>query len=65
MMLMLFIEVREIEVCHILFQKESNNRLPKRTIVRFVNKRFAEDHLSQRNISSTLDLNELGFPMGT
>ena len=65
MMLVLFIEVREIEVCHIMFQKESNSQLPKRTIVRFVNKRFAEDLLSQRNISSTLDLNELGFPMVT
>ena len=59
------IEVRDIEACHRLFQKESNNQLPKRTIVRLVNRRFAEDLLSKRNINSTLDLNKLGFQRGT
>ena len=59
------IEVRGIEACHRLFQKESNNQLPKRTIAKFVNRGFAEDLLSKRNISSTLDLNKLGFPRGT
>ena len=59
------IEFKDIEACHRLIQKESNNQLPKRTIVRFVNRRFAEDLLSKRNISSTLDLNKLGFPRGT
>ena len=59
------IQAGDIEACHRLFQKESNNQLPKRTIVRFVNRRFAEDLLSKRNISSTLDLNKLGFPRGT
>ena len=59
------IEVRVIEACHRLFQKESNNQLPKRTIVRFVNRRFAEDLLSKQNTSSTLDLNKLGFPGAT
>ena len=55
------IEVRDIEACNRLFEKESNNQLLKRTIARFVNRRFAEDLLSKRNISSTLDLNKLGF----
>ena len=32
------VEVRDIEACHRLFQKESNNHLSKRTIVRFVNR---------------------------
>ena len=59
------IEVRDIEACHRLFQKESYNQLLKRTILRFVNRRFPEDLLSKRNISSTLDLNKLGFPRGT
>ena len=59
------IEVRDIEACHRLFQKESYNHLPERTILRFVNRLFAEDLLSKRNISSTLDLNKLGFPRGT
>ena len=59
------IEVRDIEACHRLFQKESNKQLPKITIVRFVNRRFAEDLLYKRNISSTLGLNKLGFPRGT
>ena len=59
------IEVREIEACHRLFQKESNKQLPKITIVRFVNRRFAEDLLYKRNISSTLGLNKLGFPRDT
>ena len=47
------IEVTDIEACHRLFQKESNNQLPERTIVGFVNRRFAKDLLSKRNISST------------
>ena len=59
------VEVRDIEGCHRLFQKESNNQLPKRTIVRFFNRRFAEDLLSKRNISSTLDFNKQGFPRDT
>ena len=59
------IEVRDIEACHRLFQKESNKQLPKITIVRFVNRRFAEDLLYKRNISSTLGLNKLGFPRDT
>ena len=59
------VEVRDIEACHRLFQKESNNQLPKRTIVRFVNRRFAEDLLSKRNISSTLDFNKQAFPRDT
>ena len=58
------VEVRKIEVCHRLFQKESNNQLPKRTIVRFVNRPCAEDLLSKRNISSMLDFNKLGVPKG-
>ena len=58
-------EVRDIEACHRLFQKESSNQLPKRTIARFVNRRFAENLLSKRNISSTLDFDKLGFPRGT
>ena len=59
------IEVRGIEACHRLFQKESNNQLPKKTIARFANRRFVEGLLSKRNISSTLDMNKLGFPRGT
>ena len=59
------IQAGDIEACHRLFQKESNNQLPKRTIAKFVNRGFAEDLLSKRNISSTLDLNKLGFPRGT
>ena len=59
------IEFKDIEACHRLIQKESNNQLPKRTIVRFVNRQFAEDLLSKRNISSTLGLNKLGFPRST
>ena len=59
------IEFRGIEACHRLFQKEIYNHLPKRTILRSVNRLFAEDLLSKRNISSTLDLNKLGFPRGT
>ena len=59
------IQAGDIEACHRLFQKESNNQLPKRTIVRFVNRRFAEDLLSKQNTSSTLDLNKLGFPGAT
>ena len=59
------VKVRDIEACHRLFQKESNNQLPKRTIVRFVNRQFAEDLLSKQTISSTLDFNKLGFPSGT
>ena len=58
------IEVRNIEACHRLFQKEGYNHLLKRTILRFVNRRFAEDLLSKRNISSTLDLNNLEFQRG-
>ena len=58
------IEVRGIEACHRLFQKESNNQLPKRTIAMFVNRGFAEDLLSKRYISSTLDFNKLRFPRG-
>ena len=41
------VEVRDIEACHGLFQRESNNKLLKRTILRFVNRRFAEDPLSK------------------
>ena len=59
------VEVKGIEACQRLFQKESNNQLPKRTIVRFVNRQFAEDLLSKPNISSTLYFNKLGFPWGT
>ena len=59
------VEVRDIEGCHRLFQKESNNQLPKRTIVRFFNRRFAEDLLLKRNISSKLDFNKQGFPGDT
>ena len=59
------IEVTDIEACHRLFQKESNNQLPIRTIVRFVNRWFDEGLLSKWNISSSLDLNKLGFPRGT
>ena len=59
------VEVKGIETCQRLFQKESNNQLPKRTILRFVNRQFAEDLLSKRNISSTLYFNKLGFPWGT
>ena len=59
------LEVRDIEACHRLFQKESNSQLPKRTVVRFVNRALAEDLLSKRNISSTLDFNKLEFPRCT
>ena len=37
----------------------------KRTIVRFVNKRSAEDLISKRKFFSTLDFNKLRFPRGT
>ena len=57
----LCIEVRDIEVCHRPFQKESNYQLPKRSIVSFVNGQFAQDLPSKQNISSTLDFNKLGF----
>ena len=30
------VEVRDIEACHRLFQKESNNQLPKRTIAKTI-----------------------------
>ena len=59
------IEVRDTESCHRLFQKETNNQLPKRTIVRFVNRQFAQDFLFEQNISSTLGFNKLGFSRGT
>ena len=59
------VQVRDIEAFYKLFQKKNNNQLHKRTIVRFVNRRFAEDLLSKRNISLTLDLNKLRFPRGT
>ena len=59
------VKVRDIQACHRLFQKESNNQLTKRTVVRFVNRRFDEDLLSKRNISSKLDFNKLGFSRGT
>ena len=44
-----------IELCDDvrLFQKVSNNQLPKTTSVSFVSRQFAEDLLSKRNISST------------
>ena len=58
------VEVRDIEACHGLFQRESNNKLLKRTIFRFVNRQFAEDPLSKRNISSALNFNKLRFPSG-
>ena len=51
------VEVRDIEACQRLKQKV--------TIVRFVNRRFAKDLLSKRNISSTLDFKKLGFPRCT
>ena len=59
------VEVRDIETCHRLFLKESNSQLPKRTVVRFLKRRFAENLLSKRNIISMLDFNKLGFPRGT
>ena len=52
-------EVTDIKACHRLFQKESNNQLPKRTIVRFVNRRFAEDLLSKRSIDDLLKISYL------
>ena len=57
------VEVRDIEPCH--RQKKSNNQLAKRTILRFVNRRFAKDLLSKQNIRSTLDFNKLGFARNT
>ena len=42
------VQVRDIEAFYKLFQKKNNNQLHKRTIVRFVNRRFAEDLLSKR-----------------
>ena len=36
------VEIRDMELCHTLFQKESNNQLSKRTFVRFVKRRFAK-----------------------
>ena len=35
------VEVIDIETCHRLFQKESNNQLPSKSIVMFVNRQFA------------------------
>ena len=37
------VEVIDIETCHRLFQKESNNQLPSKSIVMFVNRQFTED----------------------
>ena len=59
------VEVRDIEACHRSFQKESNYQLPKRSIVSFVNRQFAQDLPSKQNISSTLDFNRRGFARGT
>ena len=59
------VDVRDIETYHRLLQKENNNQLPKETIVRFVNRQFAEDLSSKQNISSTIDSNKLGFPRST
>ena len=36
------VEIRDMELCHTLFQKKSNNQLSKRTFVRFVKRRFAK-----------------------
>ena len=58
-------EVRDILACHRLFRKESNNQLPKRTIVTFVNRGFTEDLMSKRSISSALGFNKLGSPRDT
>ena len=58
------VETRDVEVCHRV-QNESNNHLPRRTIVRFAKRRFAEDLLSNRNINLTLVFNKLGFPSST
>ena len=55
------VDVRDNEACHRLFHKKSNNQLSNRTIVRFVNRRFTKDLLSNGNISSTLEFNKLGF----
>ena len=44
------VEVIDIETCHRLFQKESNNQLPSKSIVMFVNRQFAEDAPSKWNI---------------
>ena len=44
------VEVRHIEACHWLFQKESNYQLPRRTIVMIVNRQFAKDVPSKWNI---------------
>ena len=59
------VEFRDIEVYHRLFQKQSNNQLPKRTFVGFVNRRLAEYLISKQNITSTLNFNKLGFPRCT
>ena len=55
------VEVRNIEARHRLFQKGSNNQLPKRTIARFVNPRisYLNEILVQRYLV------KLGLPMGT
>ena len=58
-------EVRDILAYHRLFRKESNNQLPKRTIVTFVNRGFTEDLMSKRSISSALGFNKLGSPRDT
>ena len=55
------VEVWDIEACHRPFQKEGNYQLPKRSIVSFINRQFAQDLPSKQNLSSTLDFNRLGF----
>ena len=55
------VETRDMASCHRLFQKESSNQLSKRTFVRFVRRRFAEDLLSNWNINLTLDFNKLRY----
>ena len=37
------VEVRDIEACHRLFQKQFYNQLPKKSFVMFVKRRFVDD----------------------
>ena len=59
------VEVRDIEACHRLFQKQLYNQLPNETFVSFAKRRFVDDLRSKQNISSRSDFNKLRFPRDT
>ena len=48
------VEVRDIEACHRLFQRESNIQLPKRTTAGFVDRPFAEDFLGSSHLKGSV-----------